>query len=444
MPEIEELANTCTAAIRSAFEKYTSARNPAWFVGEFIDAKGVSSSQNGVYGVSAWLALSGLFRCENDRLGASCTKFLLDAVGRAHKDQETEKEAPPHELRYVLPKMCAAYWGLCSEPATKNGAEQVASAREQVLNWILDSRDPTAGGWPFVYQDEISNPEPVATALVVRTLHNHGTLDINIRRSAEEYLWRTWRHMANPYWRLYILNTLGRESRFAVGRAIRDTIRRLLRQLRRNPTSVAHPVNIDFVDDRQSPVRLRFFRVPADVVLLESMYHLSPDELDFLRYGPGRALLRSLERVFVGQAVPEKDTCGNQLTFSTCLDTVSLLRRLTARPMIEPTEMLVVKVFRVRPDRTEEPNPVEVLQPFSIYADDWIRLKRVKGLIMIFWTFYRMALFFAFMASLSLGLLVWLRHSDIAGEARGLFFAFVVALIVEWASTLRIREMDLE
>ena len=168
MPEIEELANTCTAAIRSAFEKYTSARNPAWFVGEFIDAKGVSSSQNGVYGVSAWLALSGLFRCENDRLGASCTKFLLDAVGRAHKDQETEKEAPPHELRYVLPKMCAAYWGLCSEPATKNGAEQVASAREQVLNWILDSRDPTAGGWPFVYQDEISNPEPVATALVVR------------------------------------------------------------------------------------------------------------------------------------------------------------------------------------------------------------------------------------------------------------------------------------
>lgn len=307
-----------------------SGHGPVLHVGQFIDREGVSSHQRGIYGMSAWLALTQTTISETDQLRASCRDALKKWIEASQDEQEVadHPDDNPYELRFVVPKICYAYRAMMAV-----GCEDVGRI---LLGYIQQaSRD---GAWGHLTTSEES--DACMTALVVRTFGGLEKFAASSFPQSLRFLQRHYDESKNPCVRLYVLNTLQLSDPNSQllpdvnpTELIKQQIRELYADIQNNPLSVSNPVTVHFSDERGQ--RLRYYRFPGDLIVLESLLLISGPRIRLYQHQFGRHIGNRLGRILDGPNDLALDTCNDRMSFPTCLyikDVLDVLSDKVGRP----------------------------------------------------------------------------------------------------------------
>ena len=254
---------------RSDACEQSSGSDPVKYVGQFIDHEGILSKQHGVYGMSAWLALTESIIDETDKLRVSCRDALREWIESSQADDvESRPNDNAYELRFVVPKICYAYRAMMAV-----GCED---AGRVLLGYIQQACHE--GSWGYLTSSE--QGDACMTALVVRTFRGLPNFTASSLPQSLRFLQRNYGASKNPCVRLYVLNTLqlsDPNSRLLPdvnpNELIKEQIRKLRAEIQKNPLSLSNPVTIHFSDDRGR--RLRYYRFPGDLIVLESLLLIS-------------------------------------------------------------------------------------------------------------------------------------------------------------------------
>jgi len=290
-----------------------------------LDEEGRSAPQSGIYGMSAWIIMTQ--QATDARVVAlreACKERLKqwvdEAQGTAVERLREQPDTPPSEMRCLVPKAAYALEALV----------QYADAQPQftaLLGFLMDSQIQADGSWPFVTESGAGSA--FVTSLVLRALASVPAARACVVRGYG-YLQSRYGAIANLCERLFVLNTLqhmrgmgvaGSDSQIVeLPAEIKSTIRALFREVRSNPFGFANPLNCDF----HALGKTRYFRVLADLVLLESCKLISGPGLIYLRAHAGRRLSFRLFASLAGGAF-YKDTSGNRASTGASLYTYRLL-----------------------------------------------------------------------------------------------------------------------
>lgn len=309
---------------QEACDQTLTSAHPVVYVGQFIDHEGVLSSQRGIYGMSAWLTLTQSTLAETDRLRVSCRDALKQWIEESQDDDViNHPDGNPYELRFVVPKICHAYRAMVAAGCDDAG--------RILLGYIQQACHE--GSWGYLTSSD--EGDACMTALVVRTFRGREASLASLPRSLRFLHWH-YQESKNPCLRLYVLNTLmisdpnGRILQSVnLRELIKKQIRRLYADMQRNPLSVSNPITIHFSDDRGQ--RLRYYRFPGDLIVLESLLLISGTRIRLYRHQFGRHIGNRLGRILDGPGHLALDTCDDRMSFPTCLYTKDVLDLLSAK-----------------------------------------------------------------------------------------------------------------
>jgi hypothetical protein len=96
---------------------------------------------------------------------------------------------------------------------------------------------------------------------------------------------------------------------------------------------VSNPITIHFSDDLGR--RLRYYRLPGDLIVLESLLLISGPHIRLYPHQLGRHIGNRLGRILDGPNDLALDTCNDRMSFPTCLyisDVLGLLSDRVGRP----------------------------------------------------------------------------------------------------------------
>jgi hypothetical protein len=336
---VAEKLNGCMEGLRSALDNYARLRKTK-NVGEFFDDAGASDAHWGIYGVSDWILLESLDPSrqrpeEAAGLLGGCRSLLKDLVGTAHaktldviKSEETpDRQSQNYELRFVVPKMVYAFEALDQDSET-------ASIAQEVLNDLIDCQNAKDGSWPMCRDRHYPNTAPIATALVLRALKGKPQCVASLRK-ALDFLNGVQESMTSvPIQRLFVLNTiymvapdLGRHALLDPTRKrIDECVRAIFGSLRGDYFFLANPMNLDFHDIRG----VRFFRLPSDLIVLESLILLSGHSLVLVQVSHGKKLLDKFFNM-LGKRTFTYDTSGHRASAGTYAFVRDILNWLNRR-----------------------------------------------------------------------------------------------------------------
>jgi hypothetical protein len=117
----------------------------------------------------------------------------------------------------------------------------------------------------------------------------------------------------------------------------KSAIRQIYKSIRSDPTSFANPINIDFHDLG----RTRYYRLPTDIMLLESLTVMSGQKLLYLRAHAGRRLLQRMFANVSNGGEFRKDLTHHRASVGVYLHIQELLVRLAAtKPTAIPDWLL--------------------------------------------------------------------------------------------------------
>jgi hypothetical protein len=301
------LAERAAAAIKgidTAFIRYAAARKTVG-VGQFLDQEGCESPQIGIYGMSIWLLLTSAVANDANvkRLREECAQLLADATLGIAPDNnlgdEAIKRALKHtdELKSIVPKMAYACAALFTVPA-----------RHAAATTLLD-RLTTAqrnGGWGFT--TTATKPNVMPTALVARLLRGVSGREA-ILDHAVTYLRSELGAVSNPYAKLFVLNAIKHAKEDAVqAREIAAAISDLYVQVAKQPTKFPNPTIVDYQDN----ARTRYFRIPSDVLLIESLAFLGGGWQLYLSAHTGRRVFDYLVASSVSMETFKVDATGHR------------------------------------------------------------------------------------------------------------------------------------
>jgi hypothetical protein len=261
------------------------------FVGQFLDPEGRDDDQFGVYGMSAWLLITPEIadvKHVADRREA-CRDGLVAWTNASAIPAKADADGPD-ELARIIPKMAYALDALNS----CGGGEATQRAVGTLRSRIEGAQRESDGSWNFLVDPK--GGSCIATAIVVKSLARHSNLSKVLER-ARQYLSDHVERIANPYEQLFVLTVLcssdtsvGKKATKTYRKSIKKTIRSVFQSIRRDPTQLANPLNVDF-NDRG---RTRYFRMPTDLLLLEALLLLSGPGLLYARAHAGKRLARRL------------------------------------------------------------------------------------------------------------------------------------------------------
>jgi len=305
--------------------KYTTKR----YVGQFVDSEGIQSTQHGVYGMSAWLALCGSLDPEIVALRDSCRSALGQWITEsAEPGVENDPNCEAYELKYVIPKICFAYRAMM---ATQN-----EEAARIMLSRVKDAGPH--GSWGPLSNSGRNERNPWTTALVVRTFKSAPGFE-PLLKSALNYLYHHHKILENPCLRLYVLNTIAiadpihelvagvtaKDLKEAITKGVRDVRSTLVR----DPLSLSNPITLHFSDDRGG--RIRYYRFPGDLIVLESLLMISNPIAKYYDSHIGARIGERLSSILAGPHELALDTCGDRTSFPTCLYIRDLLETIRNR-----------------------------------------------------------------------------------------------------------------
>ena len=215
-------------------------RNSIKYVGQFIDREGISSKQNGVYGMSAWLTLTEPNSTAVGALRTAC----LDGLAQWIKQTEPDDIANHPTLE--------AYELRTTEDLFRISRNDGRPKRTVCTRFIGIHPECRLRGRSFLGALTNSNQgEAWMSALVVRTFRSDPDF-ASLLPKALTYLYRQFTSPPNPCLRLYVLNTiyiadphcnrLSNVKPKRLRRLIRKQIRALLQAIRRDPLSLANPI----------------------------------------------------------------------------------------------------------------------------------------------------------------------------------------------------------
>jgi hypothetical protein len=287
--------------------------DPVTYVGQFIDREGLLSRQHGIYGMSAWLALTRSTVQEADQLRVSCRDALKQWIEASRDDDMiNHPDGNPYELRFVVPKICYAYRAMMAVGCEDTG--------RILLGYIQQACHE--GSWGYLTSSGRGNA--CMTALVVRTFRGLASFETSLLQQSLRFLQRHYDESKNPCLRLYVLNTLELSDpnnrlipNVDPDELIKEQIRELYLEIQNNPLSVSNPVTIHFSDDRGH--RLRYYRFPGDLIVLESLLLISGPHIRLYQHQFGRHIGNRLGRILDGPNDLALDTCNDRMSFPTCL-----------------------------------------------------------------------------------------------------------------------------
>ena len=310
--------------LQEALTDYAAHRKTADRVGQFLDEEGCRDAQFGIYGIASWLIMTAAIEhitvVHDMRL--VCKDSLKQWVQDSKSAGTTEKHA--YELSSIIPKIAFAFEALSlfSDAHDEAGILQSRLATAQHLD----------GGWGFLPNSPDSNP--FVTALVLRSIESQPAF-ANARKEAVRYLKASIQPNPNLYENLYVLNALQRVNEKEnisddIKKRIKNTIRKIFRQVRMNPTAFPNPVNVDFHDSG----RTRYFRFQTDLVLLEALLLMSGGAGIYLRAHAGRRLFNSVTDNLSSQRF-NTDTSGHRASVGAYLFTwrtlIEIQRRIRSK-----------------------------------------------------------------------------------------------------------------
>lgn len=316
--------------ISDVLAQYAAVRNEVKLVGQFLDADGCASDQQGCYGMSAWLVLTSDHPANSATpvvklrdLCASRLKELVKATDddpeRLRKASDGSLESSAYELRFITPKAASALEAVLTE-------YDPGAAQARLWNLILAGRNATDGGWGFRLDEHDVAFFP--TAYVVRSLR--GRSQDRVVQEAVAYLAKHEEKIPQPIERLYGLNTIVRFStssdlRESAKKGIGDLLADIVRHAKTDPFAQPNPLNVDFQDGE----RTRFLRIPSDLVLLEGLVLLSGPSLEFAQGPVGNRMFRRLLTSL--QPPVTRDTSGHRPAFSSLIYAYDVLTLMSSK-----------------------------------------------------------------------------------------------------------------
>jgi hypothetical protein len=222
----------------------------------------------------------------------------LDTLKRRASSQDGA-----YEIRHLTPKAAAVL-----EATADSSDPDDAAIAKQVANHLLNSRSDHL--WRMVLPDTSKQTTPdhgtpsdslVPTALVLRGLSTLPEHQAHVEKCVEIALQRLDQLSGQAVvgW-LFVLNSLMRASKDKVRcseirRKTMRTVRELYRAIGEHPLVHPNPINFDFFDSANS--RCRDFRLPSDVILLESLILVSDQRFEYVDAAAGRAIIDAWRKV---------------------------------------------------------------------------------------------------------------------------------------------------
>ncbi len=277
--------------LQDCLKWYAKNRNNK-FVGQFLDEEGCKNQQCGIYGMSIWLVLTS--EITNDQyitnIRKQCKEKLREIVNQTRIITAPNTIVPDndnYEMKYIIPKICYAFEAL-------NQLDD-AKAEAGILQQYIQEAQHGEGSWGFLTNSNEGNT--VITALVLRAFK----LEPSCRKNLEnglDYIKKHFDDTKNLYERLFVLNTIHlldnieTSKNIDTEKNIKNNIKSLYKEVYYNPTKFANPLNIDYNDPGNQ--RTRYFRLPTDMILLESLILISGSNLQYLHVHAGRRILKYL------------------------------------------------------------------------------------------------------------------------------------------------------
>ncbi|MFA5832124.1 MAG: hypothetical protein WDA22_01485 [Bacteroidota bacterium] len=324
--------------------QYAQLRDIEKLVGQFWDEEGISEAQYGIYGMSSWLILSSDLSFQNisaeqlaryDHLINNCKLKLASWILIDNPAENENNLKQIVELKTVIPKICFAYFALskcndCDRPKT--------ILLERLRRGFIDSQ----GSWGELINSPFGSP--VVTAMVLRCVINDHNISREIIESAINYLLMHVEDTENTYLQLYIYNTLillptlKVNNRKNVEHKIKFCIKSLHSKVYYNPVQFPNPTNVDYHDNG----RTRYFRLPSDIILLESLILLSPYNLLFIQTLVGYKVFMSLNKNIDGNLF-KNDTSGHRAGGGYYVYAKSVIKTMSDVPKIKSN--ILIKIW---------------------------------------------------------------------------------------------------
>lgn len=288
-------------------------------VGQFLDREAVASQQLGIYGMAAYAHVSrdsrdidvcGLREACLDQLEA----WAIESQDYTLSTEEAstgvrDVNSNLYEIRHITPKAVYAYTALSRRPESEGA--------KALLGYIKKGQNRADGGFSY-HLDSNGTSHVYPTSLAARALSVSNPPEL---MKALKYLYSNYANSGGIFTQLHALNTIRlccrKYSEIDTSGAFKSVDRRILRSLQKmfretslNPTSFPNPINVDFSDHS----RTRFYRLYADLILLESL--LLADQ-NSTHYAKGRTGTRVAEKLIeaVGDVNGKLDTTGHRLSY---------------------------------------------------------------------------------------------------------------------------------
>lgn len=325
---LQQQAKDALVKLQDCLKWYSKNRHSNTYVGQFLDEEGCKNEQAGIYGMSIWLVLTNDIRTDSDILiiRNQCKEKLKEIVNKAKAKLSRSANIQPtsdeYEIRYIVPKICYAFEAL-------NQLDDAKTEAGTLQKYISDAQKDD-GSWGFLIGS--NEGSSVITSLVLRSFKAEPSFIVNLKNGLD-YIKTNFNNIGNLYERLFVLNTIQMLDKIETNRKvdvekyIKITIRDLYKEVYYNPTKFANPINIDYNDTGAR--RTRYFRIPTDMILLESLTLISGSNLQYLHAHAGRRILKYLSDSLKKSSKFTKDTSGHRASVGFYFFVTSVLKLIS-------------------------------------------------------------------------------------------------------------------
>jgi hypothetical protein len=299
---VHDRVKTAQAKIQELLEQYARKRDCAYYVGQFLDDEGCQNSQSGLYGMSVWLCLtSEINEGHVLELRESCKTKLKEIVNRVKRSRVVTPKADSedYEVKNLTPKICYLFEALNQLNDAKDEA--------QYLLKLINESQQADSSWGFSL--ELGNGNPIVTSLVLRAFQNEPSFAANLKK-AVVYLHSNTNQIKSFYEKLFVLNTIQivNKSNMQVESDIKSTIKKIYGRPYYN-LATSSLINVDYTD---SSGKTRYFRLPTDMIFLESLALISGGNLEYLRVYEGKYIIDNLLENLNQSSKFTTDTSGHR------------------------------------------------------------------------------------------------------------------------------------